>query len=96
MQRGVSKLKDERAWMIERLRETKLIRVHESDANFILACTDADSRRFCAKLRLLGFSVRNIGDILDLKGCVRITVGTRSMNEGLLTALNEVMTNEDL
>jgi histidinol-phosphate/aromatic aminotransferase/cobyric acid decarboxylase-like protein len=42
---------------------------------------------------MLGVSVKDIGDVLGYKGCFRATVGTRPMNEKLLNALEEVMSD---
>ena len=53
----------------------------------------SDSAEISAKLRSLGVSVKDIGDVLDYKGCLRATVGTRPMNEKLLNALEEVMSD---
>lgn len=96
MEDGVSKLKQERRWLIGRLRQIEGLTAFDSEANFVLVCTGQDSALICAKLRSLGISVKNIGDVLDLRGCLRVTVGTRPMNEKLLTGLEQVMSNERL
>jgi len=90
---GVSRMKQERNWLMERLTQIRGFRAFNSEANFILVCTGQDSAKISARLRLLGVSVKDIGDMLGYKGCFRVTVGTRPMNEKLLNALEEVMSD---
>jgi histidinol-phosphate aminotransferase len=90
---GVSKMKQERKWLMERLTRIKGFRSFNSETNFILVCTGQNSAKISAGLRLLGVSVKDIGDVLGYRGCFRATVGTRSMNEKLLNAIGEVMSD---
>jgi len=83
-------MKEERSWLTERLRRLEGLGVFDSETNFVLISTGRDSSKICAKLRLLGVSVKDLGDVLDYRGCLRATVGTRPMNEKLLNALEEV------
>lgn len=96
MQRNVSKLKRERAWLIARLTRIEGLRVFDSEANFILVCTGQDSSLLSSKLRSLGISVKEIGDVLDFRGCLRVTVGTRQMNQKFTSAMEQVMRNETI
>jgi histidinol-phosphate aminotransferase len=96
MQDGVSKVKRERSWLIDRLRRVEGLRVFDSETNFVLVCTNRDSSALSARLRSLGISVKDVGDVLDFRGCLRVTVGTRPMNEKFLAGLEEVMSDEQL
>jgi len=96
MRDSVSKMKEERSWLTERLRRHEGLRVFDSETNFVLVSTSRDSSKICAKLRLLGVSVKDLGDVLDCRGCLRTTVGTRPMNEKLLKALEEVLSDGQL
>jgi histidinol-phosphate aminotransferase len=96
MQNSVSRMKQERSWLIDRLRRLEGLRVFDSQTNFVLVCTGRNSSKISAKLRSLGISVRDLGDVLDFRGCLRVTVGTRPMNEKFLDALKEAMRNEKL
>jgi histidinol-phosphate aminotransferase len=96
MQDGTSKMKQERGWLIGHLRRIEGLRVFDSETNFVLLSTGRDSSKISAKLRSLGVSVKGFGDVLDLRGCLRVTVGTRPMNEKLLGALEEAMRDEQL
>jgi histidinol-phosphate aminotransferase len=94
MRRNVSKLKRERAWLIARLTRIEGLTVFDSEANFVLVCTGQDSSLLSSKLRSLGISVKEIGDVLDFRGCLRVTVGTRPMNQKFTSAMEQVMRNE--
>jgi histidinol-phosphate aminotransferase len=96
MRDSVSKMKEERSWLTERLRRLGGLRVFDSEANFVLVSTGRDSSKISARLRLHGVSVKDLGDVLSYVGCLRVTVGTRSMNEKLLNALEEVMSDGQL
>ncbi len=96
MQDGVSKMKLERSWLIDRLRRVKGLTAFDSQTNFVLVSTNRDSSVLSARLRSLGVSVKDIGDVLDFRGCLRVTVGTRPMNEKLLGELEQVMSDEQL
>jgi histidinol-phosphate aminotransferase len=89
-------MKRERSWLIDHLRRLEGIRVFDSQANFVLVCTSRNSSRISAKLRSLGVSVRDFGDVLGFRGCLRVTVGTRPMSKKFLDALEEVMRDEQL
>lgn len=96
MQDSVSKMKQERTWLTDHLRRLEGLRVFDSETNFVLVCTGRNSYEISAKLRSLGVSVRDFGDVLDFRGCLRVTVGTRPMSEKFLDALEEVMRDEQL
>jgi histidinol-phosphate aminotransferase len=96
MQDSISKMKQERSWLIGQLRRLEGLRVFDSETNFVLLSTSRESSKISAKLRSLGVSVKAFGDVLDFRGCLRVTVGTRRMNEKLLGALEEAMRDEEL
>ena len=96
MRDSVSKMKQERSRLIERLRQLGGLGVFDSETNFVLVCTGRDSSKISARLRLLGVSVKDFSDVLDFRGCLRVTVGTRSMNERFLGSLEEVMSDGQL
>ena len=96
MQDSVSKMKQERSWLVERLRRLGGLRVFDSDTNFVLVCTGRDSSKLSAKLRSLGVSVRDFGDVLHFRGCLRVTFVTRPIKEMVLGTLEEAMLDEQL
>lgn len=91
MKKSVSRLARERRWLIDQLREIEGLQVFESETNFVLVCTSRDSSLVSTELRSQGISVKDVGDVCAFRGCLRITVGTRPMNEKMLSALKQVM-----
>lgn len=65
-----------------------VVRVHESDANFLLVrCRDPQQvMRAAAETGLL---LRNFSRAPGLEGCVRITIGTPEQNDRLLAAVEQ-------
>lgn len=93
MQNSVSRMKQERDWLMDRLKRLGGLRVLDSQTNFVLISTGGNSSKISVRLRSLGVSVRDLGDVFHFRGCLRITVGTRPMNQMLLGALEEVMSD---
>lgn len=62
-------------------------KVYPSDANFLLVRT-ADADRIYSELQKMNIIVRNRNKII--RGCIRITVGTRKENNILLKALRNI------
>lgn len=83
---SVARLKDERESLIGKLSKIKGIKPFRSDTNFILFTAKFYEEVF-DQLAKNGILVRKIGNILDLGGCLRTTIGLPSMNEKLVEAL---------
>lgn len=83
-------LKAERQWLYEQMSMLGL-RVFRSDANFILFDVGDDHEHMYSRLRDDGILVRRIGQIGCYKGCLRVTVGSRDMNERFLNGLIKAM-----
>lgn len=93
VRRGVESLRNERTWLLEQLRMIKDVQVLESQANFILANLPVKAREVHKQLLERGIATKEIGQVLDLPNCIRVTVGTREMNSIFLETLNEVLRN---
>jgi histidinol-phosphate aminotransferase len=65
------------------------VRFWPSRANFVLMHLGADCKAFIQKMRERGILVRDRSSDYGCKDCVRITVGQREHNQGLLVALRE-------
>ena len=63
-------------------------KVYPSDANFLLVRTD-DADALYNALLADGIIVRNRNRVAMCKGCLRITVGTPTENQALLTSLTK-------
>ena len=85
----IGTLLEERAAMRARLeRCPQVVRVHPSDANFLLVeCRDAG--RFLDAGRSAGLIVRDFSSAPGLANCLRISIGTPEQNRRLLGAVEQ-------
>lgn len=83
----VEQIKQERRWLESELRKRpEVIRIHPSDANFLLVeVTDPDA--IYSRLIDQGIIVRNRTRVAGCEGTLRITVGTPDENRRLAAAL---------
>jgi histidinol-phosphate aminotransferase len=65
--------------------------VFPSEANFILFRSPRDSARLVSRLARKDVLIRDFGKLRRLENCVRTTIGTRQMNDVLLSKLGEVV-----
>jgi histidinol-phosphate aminotransferase len=65
-------------------------KVFPSEANFILFKPSIDHSILVRKLSENGILIRDFGNNRRLENCVRTTIGTREMNDALLSKLEEV------
>jgi histidinol-phosphate aminotransferase len=84
----------EREWLFDRLRKMEGIKPYPSDANFILfKITKKGLTSSAVKEKLLKrkIFVKDRGMFPLLENCIRVTVGTREMNEFFVDNLREVL-----
>ena len=84
----------EREWLGNNLAKIDGITPYPSDANFILfkvAKNLLTSSTVAKRLENRTVLVKDRGDLPLLKNCIRVTVGTRDMNETFLSALKEAL-----
>lgn len=83
----VRTLLEERKQMQQRLeRSRNVVRVHPSDANFLLVeCRDAQG--FLAAGKASGLLVRDFSSAPGLQNCLRVSIGTPEQNRRLLAAV---------
>jgi histidinol-phosphate aminotransferase len=65
--------------------------VFPSEANFILFRSPRDSAQLVSRLARKDVLIRDFGKLRRLENCVRTTIGTRQMNDVLLSKLGEVV-----
>jgi histidinol-phosphate aminotransferase len=87
----IEKVRIERSWLIEQLAGLKGVRVLNSEANFLLASLPRESNLVVRRLVEKGIKIKQVGDVLGLRHCVRITVGNHEMNEMLMKYIREVL-----
>ncbi len=82
-------LLEERKLMSEQLQRcANVVRVHPSDANFLLLeCRD--SQRFFEAGKAAGLIVRDFSRYPGLGNCLRVSIGTPAQNQRLLTAVEQ-------
>ncbi|MEM1950738.1 MAG: histidinol-phosphate transaminase [Candidatus Nitrosocaldus sp.] len=90
VKRVVEDLKGEREWLYEQLSMLGL-RVFRSDANFILFDVDKHEDVYRRLRDEEGVLVRRIGRVGAYRGCLRVTVGSRDMNERFLRSLAKII-----
>jgi histidinol-phosphate aminotransferase len=90
---SVESLRNERKWLLEQLRKITDVKPLESQANFILVNLPIEAKKAHKQLLERGVATKEIGRVLDLPNCIRVTVGTREMNLVFLQTLNEVLNN---
>lgn len=89
MVENVQTVKNERRRLLRALEKSGL-EVYPSNANFILVrFSDTSGSDFYQRLLKKGFVARNVGDLPQLKNCLRFTIRTPKENDKLLDALKD-------
>ncbi len=81
---------DEREWVLKNLKQIDGVKPYPSAANFILFKVTKDnlsSARVAERMESRNVLVKDRGHLPLLRNCIRVTVGTRNMNETFLSAL---------
>lgn len=84
-------VKKERIRIIEKLREMKVFKVFDSEANFVLFAANGASQRIHKALIEQGIVIKNLGKVGKHDGCLRVTIGTQEMNSRFLTAIRDLL-----
>jgi histidinol-phosphate aminotransferase len=87
----IRSVRDERARIITKLRETGAFDVFDSKANFVLFDARGADKRIYTALLEQGISVRKLGKIGKHEGCLRVTIGTKDMNSKFLLAIRDFL-----
>jgi histidinol-phosphate aminotransferase len=85
---------NEREWLMENLRQLDGVTPYPSDANFILFKVTKEnltSTIITERMENRNVLVKDRGHLPLLENCIRVTVGTRNMNETFLSALKETL-----
>jgi histidinol-phosphate aminotransferase len=87
----IGDIKQAREKLIDSLNKIHGIRAFDSETNFVLfqACKNSDD--IYRTLLKKGVIIRNIGQVLGYKNCLRVTIGPDFMMRKFLSALTEVM-----
>jgi len=85
---------NEREWLMKNLTQLDGVNPYPSDANFILFKVTKEnltSAIVTERLENRNVLVKDRGHLPLLENCIRVTVGTRNMNETFLSALKETL-----
>jgi histidinol-phosphate aminotransferase len=77
-------VRGERERVFARLAKLNGIRAFRSDANFIFIEAGRNYKPISKALRSSGIVVKELGNLAGHRGCMRVTVGTREMNDKFL------------
>jgi histidinol-phosphate aminotransferase len=86
----ISFVVNEREWLMKNLKQIDGVTPYPSDANFILfkvTKDDLTSAIVTERMENRNVLVKDRGHLPLLENCIRVTVGTRNMNETFLSAL---------
>jgi histidinol-phosphate aminotransferase len=87
----IRSVREERARIITKLRETGAFDVFDSKANFVLFDARGADKRIYTALLEQGISIRKLGRIGKHEGCLRVTIGTKDMNSKFLLAIRDFL-----
>jgi len=93
-QQRIKYIIEQREWLRNALAKIDGIIPYPSDANFILFKVTKDnlySSTVKEKLESRGVLVKDRGNLPLLENCIRVTVGTRNMNETFISALKDAL-----
>ena len=82
----------ERQWLMNSLKQIDGLKPYPSDANFILFRVTKDkltSTTLVDRMEKRNVLIKDRGQLPLLENCIRVTVGTRDMNERFVSALTE-------
>jgi histidinol-phosphate aminotransferase len=88
VRKAIERVKREREKIFENLSRINGVKVFKSDSNFLyLECCKSYYQNIVEHLHRARISVRLLGNIDGRPGCMRVTVGTREMNDRFLKAI---------
>lgn len=80
----IKTVRSERSRVFDRLAKLGGIKVFESDANFLFIEAGRNYQPISKALGSSGIVVKMLGNIAGHRGCMRVTIGTREMNDKFL------------
>jgi histidinol-phosphate aminotransferase len=87
----IKSVRSERERVFARLSKIDGIKIFRSDANFIFIEAGKNYQAISRILTSNGILVKLLGNIPNHKGCMRITIGTREMNDKYLKCIEQII-----
>ena len=91
MKKSVRELVAERKKLIKELNQINGVKAFDSQADFLLVCTQKSADEVYEKLLKCGIMLKKWGKILQYENCFRVTVGLPEMNAKLIEALRRIL-----
>jgi histidinol-phosphate aminotransferase len=86
----IRSIRNERERVFARLSKIDGIKIFRSDANFIFIEAGKNYQAISKTLNSNGIVVKLLGNITSHRGCMRITIGTREMNDKYLKCIEQI------
>ena len=90
VQESILLIKNERERLYRNLSEIKNIDIYKSDANFIFIKCNTKYNGIVKELEKSKIIVKGLGYIKNYGNCVRITIGTKKMNNKILSVIKDI------
>jgi len=90
VQESILLIKHERERLYNTLSKIKNIKVYKSDANFLFIKCNMKYGRIVEALENSKIIAKGLGNIKNYGNCIRITVGTKKMNNKILSGIKDV------
>ena len=90
VEESISLIKRERERLYQRLSKIKNIEVYKSDANFLFIKCNTKYGRIVDALENSKIIVKALGNINNYGNCIRMTVGTKKMNDKILSTIKDI------
>ena len=90
MEKSISLIKDERERLYRNLSKIKKIKVYKSDANFLFIKCNEKYKGILEALEDSKIIVKALGNIRNYGNCIRLTIGTKRMNDKMLSVFNNI------
>jgi histidinol-phosphate aminotransferase len=87
----IKSVRSERERVFARLSKIDGIKIFRSDANFVFIETGKNYQAISKTLHSNGIVVKLLGNITNHRGCMRITIGTREMNDKYLKCIEQII-----
>ena len=90
VEESISLIKRERERLYQSLSKIKNIDVYKSDANFLFIKCNTKYGRIVEALENSKIIVKALGNINNYGNCIRMTVGTKKMNDKILSTIKDI------
>jgi histidinol-phosphate aminotransferase len=87
----IRSIRNERERVLARLSRINGIKIFRSDANFIFIEAGKNYQAISKALNSNGIVVKLLGDIASHRGCMRITIATREVNDKYLECIEQIV-----